>query len=200
MSELGIDQRVFHGDISPGEIAEGLMAEFDQGGYQARMFGSGDNLVVQIATDDYRRSGGETAVSVHLNRIEDGVLVKMGEQSWLGIAASMGKSALMALVKPRFLFGRIDDIAQDIQSLQIVDRIWANIDRSAAAAGASRQISDRLRRLSCEYCQSANIVGAPHCVACGAPLGLSQPVSCLNCGFVSEAEVSICPSCGEAIP
>src|SRR3990172_4481309 len=132
------------------------------------------------------RPGGPTAITIHLSRVEDGVHVRLGAQEWLGTAASLGQTALMALLRPQTLLSRLDDVAQDIYSLQLVERIWEAIERTVHGLGASFQISERLRRLTCAYCTTTNPVGAPSCAACGAPLGFQQPVGCPNCGFVSH--------------
>ena len=176
-----------------------LIGEFDQGNLRAQIVGQGDNLVVQIASRAFRASGGQTAVSIHLAAVEDGVLVSLGQQQWLGVAASLGQTALAALRNPLTLLSRLDDIAQDIDSLQINERIWKTLEGAAESLGASQQISERLRRLTCPYCLTANPVGEAHCLACGAPLGLQQPVSCPKCGFVSQAGTATCPKCGTAL-
>jgi RNA polymerase subunit RPABC4/transcription elongation factor Spt4 len=195
-----MEQRTFHGDLSPDDLARALVARFSSGDFLARQIGQGDNLVVQVGTPALRRSGGPTAITIHLSRVEDGVHVRLGQQDWLGTAASLGQTALMALLRPQSLLSRLDDVAQDVFSLQLADRVWETIERTAQGLGASYQISERLRRLTCAYCSTANPVGSPHCAACGAPLGFQQPVACPNCGFVSEAGTQICPECGRPLP
>ncbi len=194
-----MDQRTYHGELNPLDVAQALIAEFDHGNLRAQGIRGEEAIVVQIASREGRASGGETAVSVHLAPVEDGVLVKIGQQQWLGVAASLGLTALAALKNPVNLLGRLDDVAQDILSLQISERVWQAIDRLAQARGASQEISERLRRLVCPYCQTANPVGAPHCIACGAPLGPQQPSACSKCGFVVEAGAAVCPKCGSPI-
>lgn len=194
-----MEQRTFHGPVTPESIARALIGEFDQGNMRAQAFGQADNLVVQIASREFRASGGQTAVSVQLQAVEDGVLVSVGQQQWLGVAASLGQTALAALHNPLTLLGRLDDIAQDIVSLQLSEQIWRTLDSVAESLGASQQISERLRRLACPYCQTANAVGEAHCLACGAPLGLEQPIACTKCGFVSQSGTVACPKCGTAL-
>jgi len=195
-----MEQRTFHGNIAPADLAQALVARFSAGDFQVRQLGRGDNLIVQVATPALRQSGGPTAITIHLSQVEDGVHVRLGAQEWLGTAASLGQTALMALLRPQTLLSRLDDVAQDIYSLQLVERIWEAIERTVEGLGASYQISERLRRLTCAYCTTANPVGAPHCAACGAPLGFQQPVACPSCGFVSEAGTQICPECGQPLP
>jgi RNA polymerase subunit RPABC4/transcription elongation factor Spt4 len=194
-----VEKRTYHGNITPQDLGRALVAEFDHGNLQAQMVGSGDRIVVQIASRTFRESGGQTAVTVVLEKIEDGVMAQLGDQQWFGVAASMGQTALAALRNPITLLGRLDDLAQDITSIQLADTIWRTIQRTSEAAGASYQISERLRRTECAYCGAAAPVGEPTCPACGAPMGTAQPKACLKCGFVPPAGVRLCPKCGAKI-
>jgi hypothetical protein len=196
MPKAAMEQKTFYGPIRPDDFAQALIAEFHQGNLNARAIGRGDQRIVQIATPPMPRSGGRTAITVHLTAVEDGVHVRLGQQDWLGVAASLGVSALATLRRPINLLHRLDDIAQDISSMQLAMRIWQAISDAAESLGVSHELSDRLRRLSCEYCRTANPVGIPHCIACGAPLGPNQPVACIECGFLLEMEDPTCPQCG----
>jgi hypothetical protein len=191
-----MEQRTFHGPISIEDIAEATIAEFDRGDFKVQKVGHGENILVQIATKDHPRSGGTTALSIYLSKVEDGVRVELGEQAWLGLAASLGKTAFWALRNPFTLLGHLDDLAQDISSLQLKAKVWETIERVADAVGASHEISLRLRRLACQYCLTANPVGEPHCIACGAPLGLEQPMACPQCGFILPPDSYACSECG----
>jgi len=190
-----METKIFHGNIKPLDFAQALIGEFNQGNLRAQQIGRNNEIVVQIGTRAIRRSGGDTAMAVTLKKVEDGVAVQIGKQSWLGIAASLGTTALAALRHPFHLLGRLDDVAQDIESLQISDQVWEVIEKTAKLKGASFALSERLRRMICTYCNTANPVGEASCVACGAPLGDSQPRTCANCGFVVYKEESICPQC-----
>jgi hypothetical protein len=194
-----MDRRVFHGNITPSDIAQSLVAEFNQGNTQTQLLGENNNLTVQIASSQWARSGGKTALSVNLQQIEDGVMVQVGEQQWLGVAASLGQTAIAALINPWNLLGRLDDIAQDVSNLQLNEKIWQIVGRVVNAAGASQQLSERLSSLTCEYCGAANPVGESTCIACGAPLGKEQPKACQKCGYVLLHEEKFCPNCGQAV-
>ena len=194
-----MDRRVFHGNITPSDIAQSLVAEFNQGNTQTQLLGESNNLTVQIASSQWARSGGKTALSVNLQQIEDGVMVQVGEQQWLGVAASLGQTALAALMNPLNLLGRLDDIAQDVSNLQLNEKIWQIVARVVNAAGASQQLSERLSSLTCEYCGAANPVGESTCIACGAPLGKEQPKACQKCGYVLLHDEKFCPNCGQAV-
>jgi hypothetical protein len=194
-----MDRYIYHGPITVEDIVSALIAEFNRGQLHAQAFGDEETTVVQITTVRHPSSGGRTAISVHLSRIEDGVQVQLGQQEWLGIAASLGQTAIGTLLKPASLLGRLDDLAADINYLQLNDQVQETIERVAKAAGASFQISEKLRRLTCAYCLTANPVGEPHCIACGAPLGPSQPIACPHCGFITSADATLCPECGKPL-
>jgi hypothetical protein len=191
-----MDRRVFHGNITPSLVAQALIAEFDQGNMQTQLLGESENLTVQIASSQGSRSGGKTALTVNLQQVPDGVMVQVGEQEWLGVAADLGATVLATIINPLNLIGRLGSIAQDVSSLQLTDRIWDVISKVVSSAGASHQISERLSRLTCGYCGAANAVGDSTCVACGAPLGKEQPKACAKCGYVLVHDEKFCPSCG----
>jgi hypothetical protein len=176
-----MDSRIFHGNITPSDVAQALMAEFNQGNLQTQLLGESDNLTVQIASSRWARSGGT---------------VQVGQQQWLGVAASLGQTAIATLLNPINLLGRLDDIAQDVSNLQLTEKIWQIISAVARTKGAGQELSERLSRLTCEFCGTANPVGEPNCIACGAPLGKAQPTTCKQCGFVLKGEDRFCPNCG----
>ncbi|HLE27117.1 MAG TPA: zinc ribbon domain-containing protein, partial [Anaerolineales bacterium] len=163
-------QRTYHGDINPDEMAAALVAAFNQGNMRTQQVGEGDKVMVQIATRQ-GGSGGKAALSITIQRVEDGVSAAMGQHEWLGVAASLGQTALTTLLNPWNLIGRLDDIAQDVTSLTLVDKAWEAVEKFAQAAQITKTISERLQTVACPFCGTANKVGAPDCVNCGAPLG-----------------------------
>ena len=194
-----MERKIFHGNLRPADIAQALLGEFNQGNLRAQTLGQSDKLIVQVGTRPGATSGGQTAMTVTIQSIEEGIMVELGQQAWMGVAASLGMSALAALRNPFSLLGRLDDIAQDIENLQISERIWQTISRAARAAGASAELSDKLKRTTCEYCHVANAVGEPSCIACGAPLGKAQPDTCKKCGYVVRPGDRTCPNCKQAL-
>jgi hypothetical protein len=194
-----MNRRIYHGKITPTDVAQALMAEFNQGNTQTQLLGDSNNLTVQIASLPHPRSGGRTAMSVNLQQIEDGIMIQVGAQQWLDVAASLGQTAISALLNPLNLLGRLDDIAQDVSSLQLNEKIWLTVNNVVRMAGASKNLSERLSRVTCEYCLVANPVGESACIACGAPLGKNQPYTCFNCGFVVTHEDRTCPNCGQVL-
>lgn len=194
-----MDRKIYHGGIEPMDVAQALIGEFNRGNFRAQAIGQGESIVVQIGTRRDALSGGQTAMTVTVRAMEDGVIVELGQQAWLGVAASLGVSALAAMRNPFSLLGRLDDIAQDLESMKLSERIWQVIAGAAAAAGAALELSERFKRVVCEYCRSANPLGEAACIACGAPLGASQPTACGNCGFVVAADETVCPNCKQRL-
>jgi DNA-directed RNA polymerase subunit RPC12/RpoP len=189
-------QRIYHGNLQPIDLANALVGYFNRGNWQVQRAGDSSKLIVQIATRDRPMAGGQTALSVILQRVEDGISVEIGQQAWLGVAASLGVSAISLLANPWNLLNRLDDIAQDVENLQLSEEVWRVLDETARTLGATQQLSERLRRVTCEYCGTANLVGESRCIACGAPLGSAQPRTCGHCGFIVYHNEVTCPNCG----
>jgi len=194
-----METRYFHGNITPDEVADALIARFDHGNLRAHRIGAGDKVVVQIASRERRTAGGQTALTIALQRIENGLSVQAGAQQWLGVAASIGQTVLTTLRNPWSVIARLDDLAQDIASLTLADQVWEEIERVSRGAGATFELSERLKRLVCEYCLTANPINEPSCLACGAPLGEVQPRTCKNCGYVVKPGENRCPECGKPL-
>lgn len=194
-----MDQRIYHGKLTPSDLASALVGNFNRGNWRVQQVGDAEKTIVQIATRDRPMSGGQTAVSIILQKVEDGVSVQIGQQAWLGVAASLGVTALSVLRNPLALLHRLDDLAQDIENLQISEDVWKVLELTARSMGASQELSERLRRLVCPYCDTANPVGESSCIACGAPLGSVQPDTCKECGFVILNHEQRCPNCGKIL-
>ncbi|MBK9926868.1 MAG: zinc ribbon domain-containing protein [Anaerolineales bacterium] len=192
-----MERKIFHGNIKPNDIAQALMAEFNRGNLQAQAVGQATKLAVQIATRMGSQSGGQTAMTVSIQSVDDGVMVDIGEQAWMGVAASLGQTAISALRNPFSLFGRLDDLAQDIENIQLKEKVWQTIGRVCNSLAASHELSERLRRITCEHCGIANPLGEASCIACGAPLGSAHPATCSKCGFVVTNGEQKCPNCGQ---
>ena len=194
-----MDRRIFHGTLKPNDIAQALMAEFNRGNLHAQVIGNVEKMAVQIATRTGAMSGGQTALTISIQQVEDGIMVELGQQAWLGVAASLGQTAFSAFRNPFSLLSRLDDLAQDIENIQLTDNVWKAIDRTITALGASHALSERLARIACEYCGTANPIGEGNCITCGAPLGEIHPTACPNCGFVITYKETQCPNCHKTL-
>jgi len=188
-------QKTYYGNFLPEDFTRSIIAQFHRGNLRVQQIGDGERIVVQVASKELSNSGGKTAIGISLQKVEDGVMVQVGKQTWFSIAASLGISAISVLRNPLNLLGRIDDIAQDIENLQLRDEIWAVIESTAKNLGSGFDLSERLRRYVCDYCETANPLGESNCIACGAPLGAIQPKTCKNCGYVIMQTDLLCPNC-----
>ncbi len=193
-----MDTKIYHGDIQAQEIAKALVNQFNRGNLMAKKAKSGEQFLVQIASRRDAKSGGQTALGVTIQQNDDGVTIKLGKQAWLGLIASLGQS-LLYLRNPFNLLHRLDDIAQDIENLGLDDKIWEVIEDVAKTAGASHDLSEKLNRYVCEFCNTANPPGEGRCLACGAPLGDVQPITCQNCGFAANPGDTKCENCGKKL-
>ena len=187
--------RIYHGNLDPKLIADYLSAAFNRGNLKVNQFGDDDNVAVQIATNNNRKAGGDTAMTATISKVADGLSINLSKQNWFGVAASLGITALSALRNPFSLLNRLNHIAQDVDSLTLEDQIWQIIDKAAKQHGTGQKLTARLSRTVCPYCITANEIAASRCIACGAPLGEVQPHTCSNCGFVIEHNESKCPNC-----
>jgi hypothetical protein len=192
-------RKIFHGDFTPDDLASLILLHFNRGNLEVHKIGSGDQVAIQIRTKRNVQSGGSTAIGITFQSFDDGVIISLGEQQWIGIAASLGYSALAALRNPFSIIGRIDDIAQDIEYLNLEEEIWRVLNSNVSIKDSQYALSKRLKRISCDYCLTANPVDAPACVACGAPLGGKQPRTCHHCGFVLISKEKFCPNCKKSV-
>ena len=190
-----MEQRIYHGQFTPDELADCLLVHFNRGNLIVQKLENNGNVSIQIKTRDGRTSGGTTALGIIFQPVEDGILVQVGQQAWAGIAASLGVSAVEALLNPLNLLHRLDDIAQDFEYIQLNDEVWKVLESNAKALGSGYELSARLKRVMCDYCQTANPTGESGCIACGAPLGYLQPRTCQHCGFVLGFNEKNCPNC-----
>ncbi len=190
-----MEPRIYHGDFEPSALAQALIAHFNRGNLRVQQLGDDQRTIVQIATRERPNSGGSTALTVHLHAVADGVMVQVSQQAWLGVAASLGMTAIAALRNPFSLISRLDDLAQDVEYLQLRDQVLQILDTAAKRIGSGHELSERLRRSVCSYCDTPNPIEASSCSACGAPLGDVQPLTCRKCGFVVRRSETRCPNC-----
>ena len=190
-----MEQRTYHGDLKPDELANLLMAQFNQGNLAAQRYNQGDRVTVQVGTRD-NRGRIENALAVTINGTSDGVNVSVGEQQWLGAAADLAQAGLGALFNPLSLLGNLGEIVSDVSSFSLPQQIWQTVDKYSRSVGAGLGGDPAKMAVACSYCGAANKPGAPTCIGCGAPLGEAQPVYCPQCGQVAPHNAQFCKRCG----
>jgi hypothetical protein len=190
-----MEQRTYHGDLKPDELANLLMAQFNQGNSAAQRYNQGDRVMVQVGTRD-NRGRVENALAVTIGKTPDGVSVSVGEQQWLGAAADLAQAGLGALINPLSLLGNLGEIVSDVSSFSLPQQIWQTVDKYSKSVGAGLGGDPARLAVACPYCGVANSPGAPTCTGCGAPLGEAQPVYCPRCGQVEPHGSKFCGRCG----
>ena len=190
-----MDQRTYHGEIDPDELANALLAQFNQGSTAAQRLGRGERAIVQIGTLDRQRRI-ENALTVTISKTADGVDVSLGQQQWLDAAADLAQAGLGALFNPLSLLGKLDEVARDVSSFNLPQQVWATVEQYCRSVGAGLGGSPQTMMIACAYCGVANQRDAPSCVGCGAPLGEVQPVYCPKCGQVVPHGTKFCARCG----
>src|SRR4030095_9584305 len=95
-----MDRRIFHGNITPNDIAQALLGEFNRGNLHAQLVGHASKMALKISTRTGAQSGVQTALTVTLQGTDEGVMIEIGQQAWLGVAASLGQNALSHFRNP----------------------------------------------------------------------------------------------------
>lgn len=194
-----MNERSYHGNLAPENMAKAIIAAFNQGNMTAQQVGHGEKVMVQIATRQHAQSGGKAAMTVSIQKNADGVTVGIGQHEWFGAAASLGQTALSTLFNPWNIISRLDDLAQDVTSLTLESKVWEVVEKFAQTAKFTKTLSERLQSVACPYCGTANKIGAADCVNCGGPLGEHQPIACPKCGNVLPPKSKFCNNCGTSL-
>jgi hypothetical protein len=138
-----VEQRVYHGDVTPEGLADHLVQRFDpQHDLQAQRLGQGDSLAVQIGRGDVPEEL-RNAVTVGITRAldsEQGIAVTMGQQQWITpkIATHAAMIGLVGLlITPWALFGLLWPVSQLIGSQALPGDIWNAVETYVFSQGAT---------------------------------------------------------------
>jgi len=194
-----MEQRTYRGELNPELLANALVARFNGGDLMAQKLGHGEHVLVQIASRDWNWGGPQTALTIGIAQVDEGVEVTLGQQRWLGAVADLAQTGLMALVNPLSILTRIDDVARNISGLTLPQQVWEAIEHYCESIGASLGLTAEMTLVTCPYCGVGNPIGAPKCSACGAGLGDAQPVACPQCGLLLSREAQFCSRCGTSL-
>lgn len=191
-----VEQRAYHGDIEPDDLARSLVLRFDEDETRAhRIQGQAGRAVVQIRSRRLEHSDPTTAVTVHISPTKTGITVSVSEQKVLGVAADMAKTGVQAWLNPMRLLSEIDDIARNVRWLGLRSEVWKAVDEYCRTQGSGRGAAGILSNVICPYCGTPNDIGAQNCKACQAPLAEAQPIVCGRCGFMNEPQAELCVNC-----
>lgn len=190
-----MEQKTYHGSITPRQVAEALVARFSGDDMTVAVSGDDDKMMLNISSTGWR--GGRTALAVGLSPVRGGVMVTVGEHNLLGVAADLLQTGLGALRNPLTIIGEIDDVARNVEHLNLPAQVWEAVDLLARSLGAG--MTPAPTSVTCPYCGVLNPIGAGQCESCGAPLGRYQPVACSQCGLVLPADIKYCTRCGSPL-
>lgn len=146
-----MQQRVYHGTVSPDQLADYLVQLYDpQKNMQAQRIGEGDSLIVQIAMSDVpeNKRGALTVAIVRAMDAESGVMITMGEQPWLtpqNMAYGAMMAAISVLVTPWALFGLIWPVSQILETRMLPNDVWNTIETFMIGQGARRSQTQEIQ-------------------------------------------------------
>jgi hypothetical protein len=190
-----MEQRTYHGKVTPRDIANVLVSRFTSDDLSAVATGDAEKIIVNISSAGYQ--GGRTALAVGLSPASNGVLVTVGDHNLLGLAADLVQTGLGAWRNPLALIGEIDDVARNMEKLNLPAQVWEAVDHYCQSMGAG--LTPEPTTVTCPYCGVLGPIGAGTCAACGAPLGRAQPVTCPKCGKLLPADLDYCTRCGSPL-
>ena len=145
-----MEQRTYHGKITTREVAEALLGRFHGDDMSVAMSGDDDKIMLNISSAGWQ--GGRTALAVGLSQVSAGVMVTVGEHSLLGVAADLLQTGLGALRNPLTIIGEIDDVARNVERLNLPAQVWETVDHYARSVGAGSYTGSDLGGLPVLWC------------------------------------------------
>lgn len=139
-----MEQRIYHGDIQPDELADYLVNYFDPlENVQAQRFGEGNSCLVQIGRGDVPadlRYALTLTIAHAENEAGNGVAITMGQQQWLNtkqatFTAVIGLLGL--LVTPWALFALLWPVGEMTGAASLPDDAWKQIDMFVVSKGGA---------------------------------------------------------------
>lgn len=197
-----MEQRVYHGNIRPEELAQVLLDDWDRDDTVAQALEAEDGIIVQIGqrTAGWFSDEPHQALTLSIEQLDDGVQVTMGQQQWYkGGGGQIMVGGLIGFFPFFFSFplGQGQQNADGEIDQSLPGQIWQSIERYTNQGGAATGPTRRLSMITCPNCGVSNPAEAQHCSACGTALG--APISCPNCGRSNPAYANFCIHCGTAL-
>jgi double zinc ribbon protein len=187
-----MEQRMYHGNISPDALADYLVGMFNQGygGTVAQKVGQGNQVLVQIGLLSHSGRRIRHSIGVSIYRTPDGVTVATGQANWFD-DPGLGGSLIGALYWPPLL---LFPLARGINSYALYQDIWQAVDTWCAQAGAMQGNVTTAHAVYCHNCGVVNNEGDQVCRMCGASLYAPQPPH-----YQPPRGDVVCPRCGQAV-
>jgi hypothetical protein len=166
-----MEQRIYHGNINPDDLANYLVGMFNQGpgGTVAQKIGQGDSILVQIGLLSHSGRRIRQSIGLSIARTPVGISVTSGQANWLD-DPHLGGSLIGALFWPPLL---LFPFARGINAYGLYQDIRQAVETFCAQAGARQGETTTAHAVYCQQCGSANQEGARFCQMCGAPLSMT---------------------------
>ncbi len=186
------NQRMFHGTIRSGALADQLAARFNDRQHRTRIERYADSALIQVGS----KHG--TPVTVHIADLAGGVLVTMSrDRDWLDRTADASEMLERAASSPVSLLAMIPDVLGEMREEALVPSIWNAVnDIMGLSRALAGELNAPLNPRLCPYCGTANPAELERCQACGGPLPVDLPRKCPKCGRGHTSEALFCQACG----
>ncbi len=191
-----MEQRIYHGNISPDALADYLVGMFNQGydGTVAQKVGQGNQVLVQIGLLSHSGRRIRHSIGVSIYRTPDGVSVATGQANWFD-DPGLGGSLIGALYWPPLL---LFPLARGINSYALYQDIWQAIDTYCAQVGAMQGNVTTAHAVYCHNCGVVNNEGDQVCRMCGTSLYVAQQKPQPPTYQPTQGDV-VCPRCGQTV-
>lgn len=193
-----MEQRVYHGQVTPEGVAQMLLETWDRDQTIAQGFGEAQRVIVQIGQREAGWFSDEPrqALTLDIEAIEGGVQVTMGQQQWYKDEGGQIFVGGLIGFLPFFFTFPLGRLFGDEPSLDqgLVGQIWQSIDRYAGQFSAATGATQRLQTVPCPECGVSNPQNAQRCSACGSTL--TAPETCPRCAHLNPAGARFCNRCG----
>ena len=125
-------------EISIVPIAEALVSEYQTKGYEAQQFGDANQTTIQLKKASTLRTitGFDKALAISFQRVEGGVLVKVGAQDWVD---QLAVGAVGLVIHPLLVTAAVGAVQQNTALHDVLRSIDHQIrqQQPAAQAGVS---------------------------------------------------------------
>ena len=185
-------QRMFHGTIHSGALADQLSARFNDRQHRTSIEHHSDSALVQIGS----KHG--TPVTVHIADIAEGVLVTMSrDRDWLDRTADASEIIERAATNLGSLLAMIPDVIGELNAENLVPAVWNAInDLMSLSRSLAGEAHAPINPKVCPFCGTASPANFELCPACGGALPVDLPRVCPKCGRGHTSDALFCQACG----
>ncbi len=186
------NQRMFHGTIQAGALADQLAARFNDRQHHACVHRNVDSALVQMGSQH------GTPVTIHIADIEGGVLVTMSrDRDWLDRTGDVSQLIERAGSNPFSFLALIPDVIGEFRQDNLLPQLWNAVnDMMALSRSLAGEEDAPLNPKRCPYCGIANDAHLTQCTSCGGPLPVDLPRRCPKCGRMHTSDALFCQACG----